>query len=71
MRNRFYMTLALVLGALQASAQDGMEEYFYQSGKIKVVIGVAFIVLAGLIIYLWRLDRRVSRMEQQQKGAKS
>lgn len=71
MRNRFYLSLALVLGTLQASAQDGMEEYFYQSGKIKVVIGVAFIVLTGLIIYLWRLDRRVSHMEQQQKGGKS
>jgi hypothetical protein len=51
-------------------AADGMEEYFYESGKIKVVIGVAFIVLFGLIAYIWRLDRRVSRMEQQ-KGGKS
>ena len=71
MRNRFYLTLAMILGALQASAQDGMEEFFYQSGKIKVVIGVAFIVLTGLIIYLWRLDRRVSHMENQQKERKS
>ena len=71
MRNRFYLTLALLIGALQASAQDGMEEYFYQSGKIKVVVGVAFIVLTGLIIYLWRLDRRVTRMENHQKESKS
>jgi len=27
-------------------------------------------VLFGLIAYIWRLDRRVSRMEQQ-KGGKS
>jgi hypothetical protein len=55
----------------QASAQTGMEEYFYQSGKIKVVVGVAAIVLVGLLIYLWRLDNRVTRMEKEQKGGKS
>jgi hypothetical protein len=48
-----------------------MEEYFYQSGKIKVVVGVAAIVLVGLLIYLWRLDNRVTRMEKEQKGGKS
>ena len=61
----------LFMLVVPASAQDGMEEYFYQSGKIKVVIGVATIVLMGLIIYLWRLDKRVTRMEKEQKGGKS
>ena len=56
---------------LSASAQSGMEEYFYHSGKIKVVIGVAAIVLIGLLIYLWRLDNRVTRMEKEQKGGKT
>ncbi len=61
----------LFMLVVPASAQDGMEEYFYQSGKIKVVIGVATIVLMGLIIYLWQLDKRVTRMEKEQKGGKS
>jgi hypothetical protein len=54
-----------------ASAQNGMEEYFYESGKIKVVVGVATIVLTGLLIYLWRLDSRITKIEKQPKGGKS
>jgi CcmD family protein len=66
------LTIGLLLMAvLPASAQSGMEEFFYQSGKIKVVVGVATIVMAGLLIYMWRLDNRVSKMEQQRKGGKS
>ena len=63
--------ICLLMFVFRASAQTGMEEYFYQSGKIKVVIGVAAIVLIGLLIYLWRLDNRVTRMEKEQKGGKS
>jgi hypothetical protein len=66
-----FIFIFLFMLVVPASAQDGMEEYFYQSGKIKVVIGVATIVLMGLIIYLWRLDKRVTRMEKEQKGGKS
>lgn len=65
------MFMCLLMLVFPASAQTGMEEYFYQSGKIKVVIGVAAIVLVGLLIYLWRLDNRVTRMEKEQKGGKS
>jgi hypothetical protein len=61
----------LLMIVLPASAQSGMEEFFYQSGKIKVVVGVATIVMAGLLIYLWRLDNRVAKIEQQRKGGKS
>ena len=70
MRNRLAITALFLLVVMPASAQDGMEEFFYQSGKIKVVVGVATIVMLGLIIYLWRLDNRVKRMEKQNKGEK-
>lgn len=70
MRNRWSITSLLLLVVMQASAQDGMGEFFYQSGKIKVVVVVATMVMLGLIIYLWRLDNRVKRMENQQKGEK-
>ena len=61
----------LLMFGISASAQSGMEEFFYQSGKIKVVIGVAAIVLIGLLIYLWRLDARVTQLENKKKGGKS
>jgi hypothetical protein len=33
--------------------------------KIYVVIAVLMTVLAGLFIYIWRLDRKISRYEKQ------
>jgi hypothetical protein len=65
-----FTLVCLLTLAIPASAQTGMEEYFYQSGKIKVVIGVATIVMSGLIFYVWRLDNRITRMEKEQKGGK-
>jgi hypothetical protein len=65
-----FTLVCLLTLAIPASAQSGMEEYFYQSGKIKVVVGVASIVMAGLLFYIWRLDNRITRMEKEQKGGK-
>lgn len=69
--NTLLIFIFMLMMNLSAWAQGGMEEYFYGSGKIKVVIGVAAIVMLGLIVFLWRLDNRVSRMEKEQKGGKS
>ncbi|MGZ5245540.1 MAG: CcmD family protein [Flavitalea sp.] len=33
--------------------------------KIYVVIAVLITILAGLFIFMWRLDRRISRFERQ------
>jgi len=68
---KLFTLMFMLILVMPASAQTGMEEYFYQSGKIKVVIGVVAIVLVGLFIYLWRLDNRVTRIEKEQKGGKS
>jgi hypothetical protein len=69
--NSSVLFICLLTLALPASAQTGMEEYFYESGKIKVVIGVATIVLLGLLIYVWRLDNRITRIEKEKRGGES
>jgi hypothetical protein len=45
----------------QVEMADGMR----QSGKIYVVIAVILTILAGLIFYLVRLDRKISRLEKE------
>lgn len=35
-------------------------------GKIYVVIAVLLTILAGIVIYLVRLDRKISRLEKQE-----
>lgn len=59
-------TLVFVLAfANQASAASGLEEYFFESGKIKVVVAVATIVLCGVFFFLFRLERRIKNLENK------
>jgi CcmD family protein len=67
-KNLMYKSLTFAFAfllSLSTYAQDGMEEYFYQSGKIKVVVAVAAIVLAGIFVYLFMLDKKVTRLEKK------
>lgn len=48
---------------------NALEGFFFGSGKAHVVTGVALIILAGLALSLWRMDRRLTRLESEQKDA--
>lgn len=63
--NRTFLALVMLLSVLPASAQSSMEEYFYESGKIKVVVVVAFVVMIGLIVYALMLGRRIKKLEDK------
>lgn len=50
---------------LFAKAQDvEMADAMKDNGKIYVVIAVILTILAGLILYLIRLDRKISKLEK-------
>lgn len=42
-----------------------MAELMRSDGRIYVVIAVLLTILAGLVIYLIRLDKRISRLEKE------
>jgi hypothetical protein len=44
-----------------------MEEVMYSSGKIYVVIAVILIILAGLFIYLFRMEKRIKQLEEEEE----
>lgn len=58
------LTLNLVLWA-QPSANVEMADAFRSNGKIYVVVAVILTIFAGIIFYLIRLDRKVSRLEKE------
>jgi hypothetical protein len=74
MMNRFSLRPALflstALSAIKLSAQESgrpaveMADGFRADGKIYVVVGVLAIILTGLIVYLYRLDRKIGRVEK-------
>ena len=48
-----------------ANAQDvKMADMMKENGKIYVVIAVMLTILAGLVLYLIRLDRKISKLEK-------
>ena len=57
--------LALILFTFFANAQDvTMADVMKENGKIYVVIAVMLTILAGLVLYLVRLDRKISKLEK-------
>ena len=64
MKKIFFIT-ALILVTLFTNAQDPkMADVMKENGKIYVVIAVMLTILAGLVLYLVRLDRRISKLEK-------
>ena len=59
--------LVLLFLPFIASAQ-AQENVMYSSGRIYVVITVMLIILAGLILYLLRIERKVKKLEDAGKN---
>jgi len=73
MKRTFSIALTLVLStiAFAVNAQEKgveMADTFRQEGKIYVVVAIVMMVLAGLIAYLFVLDRKISKMEAEIKA---
>jgi len=49
---------------LHAQGETGSGDMMRSNGRIYVVITVILVILAGLFIYLIRLDRKMSKLEK-------
>ena len=66
---RFMSTLlALVLMQdLNGQSMTGNGDDFFQAmGKMYVVVAIIVVIFIGIILYLWRLDRKISQLENKQ-----
>jgi len=63
----FSLLFALICFASQAQVNVEMADQFRADGKIYVVIAVVAIILSGIFIYLFRLDRKISDIEKRIK----
>jgi CcmD family protein len=71
MRNKLLVLLmipAFILTGINAMSQGnetvGMADTMRSNGKIYVVIAVILTILTGLILYLIRLDKKISKLEK-------
>ncbi len=70
MIRKLLLSTLLLLINFFAFAQDSaksvdMADTFRSNGKIYVVVAVILTIFAGLIIYLIRLDKKLTRLEKE------
>jgi hypothetical protein len=65
MSKRFPLLVFMLVISHLAIANGTGEDFFRATGKIYVVFAVIISIFAGLIFFLFRLDRRISRIEKQ------
>lgn len=63
MRNVIFI-LYFLLFTLLANAQGPTGNMMRDNGKILVVVAVMLTILGGLVLYLVRLDRKISKLEK-------
>lgn len=63
------LALSSVSAAWAQTAADSpeMADVLRQNGKIYVVVAAVAIIVAGMLVYLISLDRKVSRLEKEIK----
>ncbi len=70
MKQRFLFAILLVLNSLVPFAQNEtveMADSLRSNGKIYVVVAVILTIFAGIILYLIRLDRKISKLERNDR----
>jgi hypothetical protein len=62
--NRILCLLAILCSlTVKAQSEVEMADGMRSEGKIYVVVAIILIVLSGLIVYLFMLDRKVGKLE--------
>lgn len=63
----------LVFTAPKAFGQSDIEmaDVMRSSGKIYVIVAVLAVIFIGLAVYLFSLDKRISKMEREKQPNKS
>ena len=42
-------------------------DFLSNTGKIYSVVAVILVIFAGIVIYLWKIDNKISKLEKQIK----
>lgn len=66
MRKLILLTLSFLFSAFELMAQATDDNsVMVSNGKIYVVLAVCLTIFAGIVLYLVRIDRKISRLEKK------
>jgi len=65
---RTILTFVLLMGiSLPAALAEGNRDFMRETGKIYVVVATLLVIFLGIVGYLVRLERKLTRLEHQTK----
>jgi len=65
--SRSKLTLSIFIAILlsnQLVAQEATQDFMRSTGKIYVVVAVIALIFIGIVLYLTRLDSKISKLEK-------
>jgi len=62
MKRRALSLLFFVFSFTQIQAQSG-EDFIRSTGKIYAVVAVVLVLFLGIVLYLFRLDKKIKHLE--------
>lgn len=68
MKTKLILFLAFIFSFINKSigqSDNPIVQTFHESGKINVVLAIVLIIFIGIIIYLIRLERKISKIEKE------
>jgi CcmD family protein len=68
MKNLLLLVFFLIINFISNAQNDTAEmaDVMRRDGKIYVVVAVILVIFIGIVLYLVRLDRKISKLEKQQ-----
>ena len=60
-----FLVAGLLFGGVSFAQDNGSADVMRSNGKIYVVVAVCLTILLGLFLYVFALDRKISRMEKE------
>lgn len=64
----FLINVHAIAQTAAATVADEKAGFMRSNGKIFVVMAVVITILAGLILYVLRLDRKISKLEKSERS---
>lgn len=62
---RFFTLILFLTIHLPIVQAQGNRDFMRETGKINVVVGVILLIFLGIVWYLVRLDRKLTKLEYQ------
>lgn len=68
--NKFSHVILALVGSMisihsHAQQRPEMADVMRGNGKIYVVVAVCMLILTGLFLYVWTIDRKISKIETE------